>query len=357
MTLKLPLLAPHDATLQKCVYCPKLSRAACPISNVEANETVTPWGKMSMAYFTAREDVPIDEDHADPAWACSACYACRERCEHRNEVATVLCDARAEYFARGVAPEPARRAAASFSAHDRACTEKAEELDAGGAWASVLLVGCSYLRHAPEVAAAIVNLARRFVGPVRVARRCCGLPLLYAGDRDGFIAAARAMHAELGGAHAVVADPGCARALLVDYPRVGIDIRDAQPLVDRIFASMDALPFASLRGGPVRYTDPCQLGRGLGRYEEPRAILARLTGSAPLDMHRHRDAGECSGGGGLLPLTRPQTSRAMADALIAEHHVAGGGLLVTACGSSLRRFRSRGEPAEDLYSLVAAAFS
>ena len=108
MTLKLPLLARHDAVLQKCVYCPKLSRAACPISNVEANETVTPWGKMSMAYFTAREDVPIDAECADPAWACSACYACRERCEHKNEVATVLCDARAEYFARGVAPAAAR---------------------------------------------------------------------------------------------------------------------------------------------------------------------------------------------------------------------------------------------------------
>jgi heterodisulfide reductase subunit C len=108
------LLEQHDAALQKCVYCPKLSRAACPISNVEASETVTPWGKMSLAYFAGRGDVPLDRAHAAPAWACSACYACRERCEHKNEVATVLADARAEMFARGAAPAAARALDASM---------------------------------------------------------------------------------------------------------------------------------------------------------------------------------------------------------------------------------------------------
>src|SRR6201999_1099365 len=58
--LRPPLLEPHRAALETCVYCPKLSRAACPVSNVEHSETVTPWGKMSMAYFAARGDVPLD---------------------------------------------------------------------------------------------------------------------------------------------------------------------------------------------------------------------------------------------------------------------------------------------------------
>ena len=106
--LRLPLLEPHRAALETCVYCPKLSRAACPVSNAEASETVTPWGKMSLAYFAARGDVPLDEEHAKPAWACSACYACRERCDHKNEVATVLTDARAELFSAGLAPAGAK---------------------------------------------------------------------------------------------------------------------------------------------------------------------------------------------------------------------------------------------------------
>jgi hypothetical protein len=59
----------------------------------------------------------------------------------------------------------------------------------------------------------------------------------------------------------------------------------------------------------------------------------------------------------LLALTRPETSLAMADERIGEHRAAGGGLLVTACGESLRRFRSRGEPVDDLHALVAAALA
>src|SRR5271163_2561829 len=109
------MLERHRAALETCVYCPKLSRAACPVSNVEHNETVTPWGKMSMAYFAARADVPVDAEHAAPAWACTACYACRERCDHRNDVAAALTDARAEMFARGAAPMAAQQVAARFS--------------------------------------------------------------------------------------------------------------------------------------------------------------------------------------------------------------------------------------------------
>jgi Fe-S oxidoreductase len=93
----------------------------------------------------------------------------------------------------------------------------------------------------------------------------------------------------------------------------------------------------------------------LDRYEAPREILARLTGRAPEEFVHRREHADCSGGGGLVPVTRPATSAAIADARIAEHQALGGGLLVTHCAQSLRRFRSRGEPAEDLVSLVARA--
>jgi hypothetical protein len=54
-----------------------------------------------------------------------------------------------------------------------------------------------------------------------------------------------------------------------------------------------------------------------------------------------------------LPATRPTSSRAIGEARVAEHRALGGGLLVTACAQSLRRFRSTGESAVDLVSLIA----
>ena len=395
--LRLKLLDPHRASLEKCVYCPKLSRAACPVSNVEANEAVTPWGKMSMAYFAARGDVPIDAEHAAPAWACSACYACRERCDHRNEVSTVLADARADFFARGVAPPAAEAAARRFRERSEDLRRAVETLEEGrerGAGArdpqrargaserapAVVLLGCGYVRHAPEVAREALDAVEALTGaPARVVRACCGLPLLYAGDRRGFEEAARRLSAEVrealgdgrgargasrgrstgAGAGAsdarfIAVDPGCARAVLAEYPRVQVEAPRPELFVDVAFGALDRLErSASTRR--VRYHDPCQLGRGLDRYDEPRAILARITGRAPEEFIHQREHADCSGGGGLVPVTRPESSAAIADRRIEEHRGLGGGLLVTHCAQSLRRFRSRGEAVEDLVSLVARA--
>jgi Fe-S oxidoreductase len=367
--LRLPLLAPHQDALETCVFCPKLSRASCPVSNAEANETVTPWGKMSMAYYVGRGDVPMDAAHADPSWACSSCYACRDRCEHKNEVATVLVDARAEAFAAGVAPEAARGVAARWAARTEeagraiaAIAERVPNAHADARDATAVLVGCDYARHAPEVARdALAAVAALVGGPVRPVRACCGLPLLYAGDRAGFLDAARRLADEVRGAPRFVAvDPGCARTLRIEYPRLGVGVPAPELFVDLAMASIDRLragPDATLPGGgaAVRWHDPCQLGRGLGRYDEPRTLLARITGHAPTTFLRERAEAECSGGGGLVPATRPETSRAIADARIAEHRARGGGVLVTGCAGSLRRFRTRGEPAEDLVTFVARA--
>jgi Fe-S oxidoreductase len=361
-SLKLPLLEPHKTTLEKCVYCPKLSRAACPVSNVEANETVTPWGKMSMAYFAGRGDVPIDKPHADPAWACTGCYACRERCDHKNEVATVLTDARAEMFERGAAPEGARGVAERWeerSAEAARVLEEIEREEGGGAGKESVhvLVGCGYARSSPEVARDALRAVRALTGrSPRALKACCGLPLLYAGDRAGFIKAARRLADEVAGAERLITvDPGCARALLVEYPRVGAPEIDTTLFVDLALNDLARLQPLGMEAETVRYHDPCQLGRGLGRFAEPRAILARITGRPPEEFYRNRLAAECSGAGGILPATRPATSSGIAEARIAEHRSLGGGLLVTACAQSLRRFRASGEAAVDLVSLVARA--
>ncbi len=357
--VELPLLAPHDDALQKCVYCPKLSRVACPVSNIEANETLTPWGKMSLAWFALRGDVPHDAPHAESAWACSACYGCRERCEHKNQVAGVLSDARAEHFAAGLAPAPAVRVAERFPAlcDDNRRGVDAIDVDARKSARTALLIGCSYVRHNPAAARAIWRVVQALSDrEVRAVRRCCGVPLLHAGDRPGMIRAAEALCDEVRDADLViVADPGCARALLVDYTSRAVAPPRVVPLVDWLYARLDQLPPARLAGRRLRYADPCQLGRGLGRYDEPRAILGRITGEVPGEMPRRRELAECSGAGGILPVTRAETSRRIADERIAEHRDAGGGTLVTGCGESLRRYRSRGEPVQDLYGIVAEA--
>src|SRR5271166_3817655 len=124
----LPVLEPRRAALEKCVFCPKLCRSACPVSNAEPRETITPWGKMSLTWMAAHGDVPVDGAHAAPAWACTGCHACREVCDHKNPVADVLLDARDAMARGGVAPPGARGVLDRFARHDRTTRAAARQL-------------------------------------------------------------------------------------------------------------------------------------------------------------------------------------------------------------------------------------
>jgi Fe-S oxidoreductase len=355
----LPVLEDRRDALEKCVFCPKLCRSACPVSNAEPRETITPWGKMSAAWLAAHGDVPVNRSHAAPAWACTGCYACRESCDHRNVVADVLFEARDALAQAGVSPVGARRAVARFARHDARTRAAAQALAAHPqvrADASVVLfVGCGYLRVAKSEARDALEAAAALAGQrVALAEACCGLPLLLAGDARGFAAQARDVARSLAGHDRVwVVDSGCAMALLRRYPEVDAPLRPTvETFVEVAARRLDALTTIGSRvqrgpssapDEPVRWHDPCQLGRGLGIYDAPRVVLTRALGRAPDELLDRRERALCSGAGGLLPSTMPRVARAIADARLLAHGRAGGGRIVTACASSLIALRRRAE--------------
>src|SRR3954469_7454551 len=152
---RLPVLEGRRDALEKCVFCPKLCRTACPVSNAEPRETLTPWGKMSMAYFVANESVALAPSFADPAWACTGCFGCREHCDHKNDVTGTLFDARSALVETdsSVVPAGAKRVLAEFADKTAVLGKSARDLsvlpevsdDAGTA----VLLGCAYARNAP----------------------------------------------------------------------------------------------------------------------------------------------------------------------------------------------------------------
>jgi Fe-S oxidoreductase len=368
----LPLLEPRRASLEKCVFCPKLCRTACPVSNAEPRETITPWGKMSLAWMSAHGDVPVDRSHAAPAWACTGCFGCRELCDHRNPVADVLLDARAALVASGaggVAPAGAQRVLASFAQHEertRAATRLLQVQAAGShdvATTTTLLVGCGYVRGAPQEARDAIAAASSIAGgPVAVVEGCCGLPLRLAGDAEGFQAHARAFARSLEQRRTerlLVADAGCAFALRRRYPDAGAALPQSIRVEVLVEAASNWLGSAGTRVSPARgasgdvvlWHDPCQLGRGLGVYEAPRAVLTRVLGRAPGEFPSSREKAVCSGAGGLLPSTMPEVARLIASARLNEARQAtavGRVVVVTGCASSLIALRKAATAASDL---------
>jgi Fe-S oxidoreductase len=363
----LPLLEPARSTLEKCVFCPKLCRSACPVSNAEPKETITPWGKMSMAYFLAHGDVPTTSSFARPAWACTGCLACRESCDHGNDVPKVLFSARAGMMDLGVAPPSASRVVARFEQHATRTREAVREL---GARATVrrdadtaLLVGCTYARGAPREAGDAIAAATGLIrGPVALVEACCGLPLLHAGDAGGFARQARLFATETSAKKSLlVADAGCALTVRTHYRGIAVLSPRVELLVEHAAKDLARIDRVSREGRdtePVRYHDPCLLGRGLGIYDAPRAVLSRALGRAPDEFDTRREKARCSGAGGLLPVTMPAVSRAIADTRLEEHGQNGGGRIVTACAGSLLAFRRRSRvKVDDLVTWMARAIS
>jgi Fe-S oxidoreductase len=339
---KLPTLEPRRQALETCVYCPKLCRSACPVSNAEPRETIIPWGKMSTAYFAARGDVALTESFAAPAWACTGCFACRDACDHKNDVAGTLLDARDAFMSQGLGPAPAKRTVARFGEH-RERTRRAYEALSSKTESGTLVIGCTYARRLPDVARDALAVATRLFGPTTLEHECCGLPLQLAGDAKAF----RAQSARFASRKVVAVDPGCALALR----SAGADVT---LLLTHVAERLNELRPGDGAVAP-RWHDPCQLGRGLGVYDAPRAILTRILGRPPAEFPLSGSRAECSGGGGLLPLTMPKNSKAIARKRVEDHASSGGGEIVTACASSLLRFRAASARASDIMTWIARA--
>lgn len=274
MTFQLPLLGEREKALETCGYCPKLCRAVCPVSSAVRRETLTPWGKMSVSWFAARGDVELSKDVASVTYACTGCLRCKENCDHDNPVAETLAAGRADYFERGLAHPEAVRVAQGFDALDAETERAAKELSDPDA-RTALVVGCGYLRHLPQEAQAALRATKALVGPIRVVDHCCGLPLLHAGDRPGFLAARSRMAEALSGVRRVVAvDPGCARVLSDHQPELLVQV------AVKALARLGPAPSLAAEEH-VRWHDPCHLGRGLGLYEAPRTVLGRVLGRPP----------------------------------------------------------------------------
>jgi Fe-S oxidoreductase len=361
---RLPQLEGRKATLERCVFCPKLCRTACPVSNAEERETLTPWGKMSMAYFVANESVSLSPSFADPAWACTGCFGCREHCDHKNDVTGTLLETRSALVENGVAPAGAKRVLEQFADKSAVLGKSARDLsvlpEVDDRAATAVLLGCAYARSAPSEARDAVRATAALVGgKVALVDVCCGAPLLYAGDKKRFMAQGAMLAQAI--AHrerVVVIDAGCASTIRVHHAANGtgmiVPIEHFAERAARELGRMKQVPGLG-DDGPVRYHDPCQLGRGLGVYDQPRALLSLALGRAPEEFERRREDGRCSGAGGLLPVTMPEVSRTIAKQRIAEHEAHGGGTIVTACASSLKTFRKQGANAVDLVSVVARA--
>lgn len=352
-------LTQHRQAYAYCAACPKACRSACPTSDATKNESTSTWGMMSTAHLVTTRKRPVDEAGAKAMFSCTGCMRCRSYCGHENEVGFALFAAREVALNAGVAPVGAQSTVETFRTWSNpfGCelTEFLARYPASGPSRYAMFPGCSSLVKQGGLIEDALHVGRELGAPLSICKtsnRCCGYPLYAAGATDAFVEHARRLAASLADyPEVVVLDPGCAYTLKIVYERVGVKAKSRILTLYEVLASRlehtEARPKLDEK---VAYHDACHLGRGLGQYEEPRAMLSAAVHRFGEGTENRADGG-CSGGGGLLPRTSQETavevSRRQADRV-----AAAGETVVTACPTSRRMFERAGRKSEDLISLV-----
>jgi Fe-S oxidoreductase len=184
------------------------------------------------------------------------------------------------------------------------------------------------------------SLDLNFVRLMEVPYVCAGYPLWAGGCTD----AARFVAADLVRslrrfATVVVGCAACTWLLREKLPAEGFEHNtEILHLSEFLYVHAERLDIRQTKPAAF-FHDPCYLGRHLGVYDPPRRLVSRCVNSLR-EFFYNREEGECCGGGGLVPHTFREATSRQARRRLEEAVLFDVPLVVTACPSCKRTFRS-----------------
>ena len=338
------------------------------MAEAEARETTSPHRLTVLAGLLKRDRIEPEQADGTP-YHCSHCMACTDVCLHDNDVSLLMSLARARLLAGHAAPEQIRHISGQFAVAGNAAGRSLEAplMAAASAHGQTVVAfadevywpGCEVLSKDPDAAQDALRAATLSGTDVPAvtpaSASCCGLPLFWAGELDGFRSHATRFAAQFRGVKKVIAhDPTCAHAVKVRYPKLGIRFEpEVQTLVQRLSAPWPATSRTDHSDDPApAYLDGCASARGLKETASPRRLIEKATGRSPPKFDGTDRQTDCCGGQGLLPELVPATARAMAQARIDAFRATGATRLLTGSPRCRTHLRSV-DPSLPIDDLVA----
>lgn len=287
-------------------------------------------------------------------YLCTSCGGCVEVCPVKIDTKKGIVTARSNSrkSKKGDSPEHAT-VIASVRNYDnpwqvpkRQKPKWAEGLGLKDKGRVLYFAGCSTSLLFPETAKRAVRLIRATgTEPAYLGshEECCGSTVRKLGEGD--LARKKAEECyrdfEHAGAKVVVTScPGCASALN-HYPefaeRYGIKVRHISQFLDE---HLDKSQLSRVKGkGKATFHDPCDLGRELGVYDEPRRLASAALGQPIVEMERSRNLSSCCGSGSGVKSAYPELSGAIGDDRIAMAKAIQASLIVTSCPWCVQNLR------------------
>jgi heterodisulfide reductase subunit D len=380
-------LEEYGSVSRLCSLCSRMCRHGCPTHTSTRSDACSPVGRALIVELYRGGKSAFTEAAVDRLYQCTLCGACKAWCKPKHELPRIIELARERIIQEHRAPqgvveldraiaqthnvygEPHNQRFAALSSPLRVPKPDAEVL---------YFVGCTTAYRHPEIAEAAAKVLEKLGVAVHImtgdhGEVCCGSPLI----RAGAITAARelAQQNATAVAHAkvptiVTTCPGCARALKLDYPLLGVSLpenarvlhiteflvsrrRQLQTLLTQRHASARREELLS-----IIYHDPCHLGRELGVYDAPRQLLKLLPDVHLLEFTHNREHADCCGGGGALPKTFPNLATDVGVHRVTDAAQSGARYLASCCPNCKQHFAAvqgakTGPKPVDLVELLA----
>ncbi|MEV4083272.1 (Fe-S)-binding protein [Nonomuraea fuscirosea] len=365
----------------------KFCREVCPVMQVTRNESWSPTAFHANVVAMEKGELEVADVAADYV-NCTGCGACEVRCPNslftgdfyrfRTRTVDLVKAVRGLAVEQGVHQPGWRRwnlltderrhePVLDGTPVDQArVRDWAEGLDLPIGGESILFVDCeaAFVRTSvPRSVARILSLAGYKFGLMNE-QWCCGGPAAEMGYDEQARRFARHNLDDwraAGVRRVLVLDPHDYITFTEDYPRYFGDAYDIEiVLVVELLAELiregRLTPHVPVER-TVTYHDPCRLNKRKGVWREPREILRAIPGLTFHDVDRVSQWSYCSGGGGGLPVEKPELTAKISEQRVGKAAELGVDTLVSACPWAERPLseagRARSIDVVDLHELLA----
>ena len=292
-------------------------------------------------------------------YACTLCGACYEKCKQITSVELgapeLFEEMRSELAGKGWILDAHKSITERIKETNNAYGERQEykvnEETTDGNADVLYYIGCTARYRVPEIADAMLGIFDKLGLKYQVMGEewCCGSVFF----RTGQVEAAKDLVAhnveaiKKSGAKTVVFTcPGCMKTFQKNYPDMGVELVHSTQFLSRL-GNINL----KKREMKAAYHDPCHLGRDLGIYEEPRAVLSEVADIKP--MKREREQAWCCGSGGGVKSAFDDFALWSATERLKEAKEAGAEALVSACPFCKRNLKEAAEKEEiEVYDVV-----
>ena len=347
-----------------CKYIYRDYRDSCPAYTKFYFEPYTSSGKIWMALDLHQGRYDWSDSIVQKVFSCTLCGNCTIQCQqeagdHALDIFEAL---REEAVERGLGPLEAHR---TFKENvenvDNPYGEPKQDRFKGvpeeffNDEADVIYyVGCTSAYREKHLFEAVIPILQKLGVSFTLLKEeaCCGSPLITTGQKE---AARRLAEHNVDiinqkkGSTVIASCAGCLRTLRSQYEKkYGLEIHKEVLHVSEYLARKLKLLKSAYNSGKkpleiATYHDPCHIGRHVGIYEEPRAVLRSIPGIEFIEMGRIKDNAWCCGAGAGVKSGLKDWAVEISKERIKEAGETGARYLVSTCPFCERNLRDASE--------------